>query len=197
MKRCCCVAMSLLVLAPSLAWAHAEVGIAQGLLSGFKHPIFGTDHLVAMVAVGLWGAQLGAPAIWLLPIIFPLVMAIGGVVGVIGAPLPLPDLFIAVSALVLGGAVACGLRAPLGIACTLVGVFAVFHGYSHGVGLRGAENATGYAVGFVVATGLLHLVGISTGLITRWRSGAIAVRLAGTGVAAVGLTTLLATVIAI
>lgn len=124
-------------------------------------------------------------------------MAVGGVLGLAGAMLPMPDLFIAVSALVLGGAVALGLRAPTIAACALVGVFAIFHGYSHGVGLRGAENAVGYIVGFVIATGLLHLVGITIGLLTKWPSGAIAVRLAGGGVAAVGLATLLTTVIAI
>ena len=185
-----------LALGSGPAWAHVEPGAAEGLLSGFRHPILGRDHLVAMVAVGLWGAQLGPPAVWLLPVAFPLVMAGGGLLGVAGVVLPMPDLFVAVSALVLGGVVALGLRAPVPAACLLIAGFAVFHGYSHGTGLRGAQNPLGYAIGFVVATGLLHLAGIAFGSLNRWASGALAVRAAGAGVAAVGVLTLVAAVMA-
>jgi len=168
------------------AAAHTEVGIAGGLLSGFAHPLGGLDHLVAMVAVGLWGAQLGAPGIWVLPICFPTVMAFGGLLGVLGVPLPLSELVIAASALVLGIAVATALRVPFWAAAVVVGVFAVFHGFAHGQELPGAANPLAYGVGFVVATGMLHGVGILIGVMTRWRTGAAAVRVLGAGIAGLG-----------
>jgi urease accessory protein len=102
-------AVAILALAQP-AFAHEQVGVAGGLASGVLHPLTGIDHLIAMVAVGIWGAQLGAPAIWVLPITFPLVMAFGGVLGVLQIPLPMPETVIALSALVLGAAVAGPLR---------------------------------------------------------------------------------------
>lgn len=168
------------------AFAHAEQGVAGGLTSGFLHPIFGLDHLVAMVAVGLWGAQLGSPAIWLLPITFPLVMAAGGVLGMMGVPLPFVESGVAASAIVLGALVGLRLRAPLWLAGLLVGIFAVFHGHAHGGEVPEAANPLAYAIGFVIATGLLHLTGILIGLMVRWPAGAAAVRVLGGGIAAVG-----------
>src|SRR3954449_6223162 len=94
------------------ALAHEQAGVAGGVVSGLLHPVTGIDHLIAMVAVGIWGAQLGAPAIWILPITFPLVMAVGGVLGVLKIPLPMSEVVIALSALVLGVAVALRLRLP-------------------------------------------------------------------------------------
>src|SRR5262249_61518383 len=115
-----------LVLVTEPALAHTESGsINSGFLSGFAHPIFGWDHVIAMVAVGLWGAFLGAPAIWLLPVVFPLVMAFGGALGVAGMPLPGVETGIAVSAIFLGGMVAFAAKPPLWIAAVLVGAFAV------------------------------------------------------------------------
>lgn len=171
---------------PGVALAHAQVGVAGGFASGFMHPILGPDHLVAMIAVGLWGAQLGAPAIWLLPITFPTVMAVGGVLGVLGVPLPFVEVVIALSAIVLGLMVATAARPPLWMAALLVGVFAVFHGYAHGAELPGAVNPLAYGVGFVVATGLLHLTGILIGLLAHWPAGARVVRGGGLAVTAVG-----------
>src|ERR1700759_233729 len=114
------------------AWAHTGTDTVFGFQTGFLHPISGPDHLVAMIAVGLWGAQLGSPAIWVLPITFPLVMAMGGVLGVIGIPLPFVETVIALSAIGLGLVVALQLRPPLWAAAVLVAVFAIFHGYAHG-----------------------------------------------------------------
>lgn len=168
------------------AAAHTDFGISGGLLSGFFHPLTGLDHLVAMVAVGLWGAQLGAPGIWVLPICFPTVMAIGGLLGVLGVPLPVSEVVIAASALVLGFAVATSLRVPFWAAAIVVGVFAVFHGYAHGQELPAAANPLAYGVGFVVATGALHALGITIGVLTRWRAGAMAVRVLGAGIAGLG-----------
>ena len=149
--------------------------------------MFGPDHVVAMVAVGLWGAFLGAPAIWLLPIVFPLVMAFGGVVGILGVPLPGVEIGIAVSAIVLGLMVALAAQPPLWIAAVLVGAFAIFHGHAHGAELPPGANAVAYSVGFVVATGLLHLAGISFGLLARWPAGRVAVRTAGGAIALAGV----------
>jgi urease accessory protein len=178
----------LLLLAASPALAHVgEEGLTGGFLSGFTHPILGWDHVIAMVAVGLWGAYLGAPAIWALPITFPMVMAFGGVLGIAGVPLPAVEAGIAASAIVLGLLVAVAARPPLWIAALVVGIFAIFHGHAHGTELPEAANALAYAVGFVIATGLLHLTGIAIGLLVRWPAGSIAVRAGGGVIAAIGL----------
>jgi len=171
--------------APALA--HSGAGDHSGLAAGFLHPIGGWDHIVAMVAVGLWGAFLGPPAIWLLPVVFPLVMAFGGALGVAGVPIPGVEIGIAASAVVLGVMVAIGARPPLWIAAAIVGVFAIFHGHAHGTELPEAADAVAYAIGFVIATGLLHLLGIGLGLATRWDAGRVAVRAAGGAIALAGL----------
>jgi urease accessory protein len=175
------------VLAPEVALAHTGEGVVGGFLSGFTHPIFGFDHVVAMVAVGLWGAFLGQPAIWLLPVVFPVVMAFGGLAGVLGVPIPGVEAGIALSALALGAMVALALRPPLWIAAILVGVFAIFHGHAHGTELPEAVSPLAYGVGFVIATGLLHLSGIALGLLARWPAGLRAVRVGGGLIACVGL----------
>jgi len=167
------------------AFAHEQVGVAGGLVSGLLHPVTGLDHLVAMVAVGIWGAQLGAPAIWVLPITFPLVMAVGGVLGVLKIPLPMPEVIIAVSALILGLAVATRLRIPFAAATIVVAVFAIFHGYVHAE-LPGSANPLAYGVGFVTATGLLHLCGIAIGTLTRWPAGERVIQGLGAGIAGLG-----------
>ena len=169
----------LLALLPALALAHVETGTASGFASGFLHPVMGPDHVIAMIAVGLWGAQLGSPAIWALPITFPLVMALGGMLGVLGVPIPGVEIGIAVSAVVLGAMVALAVRPPLWVAMVIVGAFAVFHGHAHGTELPHAADPLAYGVGFVVATGLLHLAGILLGLAIARPMGAQAVRFAG------------------
>ena len=167
--------------------AHEGVGgLAGGFFAGFRHPVLGWDHVIAMVAVGLWGAFLGMPAIWVLPVVFPLVMAFGGALGVMGVPLPGVEVGIALSAVLLGGMVAFAARPPLWVAAVLVASFAIFHGHAHGTELPQAANALAYSLGFVVATGLLHLSGIGFGLLTRWPQGRVLVRVVGAGIAAAG-----------
>ena len=181
------VALPLAVaIAAPAAFAHILPGTANGLVSGLEHPISGIDHVLAMVAVGIWGAQLGKPAIWMLPVAFPLVMSIGGVLGVRGVPLPGVEIGIAASALALGSVIALAARPPLLAAAALVGVFAIFHGYAHGAELPHAAQPLAYGVGFVVATGLLHVTGIAVGVIERWRQGRLALRLAGGAIALAG-----------
>jgi len=172
---------------PLVASAHVEAGRAEGLLAGLRHPVSGLDHVLAMVAVGLWGAQLGAPAIWLLPVTFPVVMAFGGMLGLLGVPLPGVEIGIALSALVLGLAVSAAWRPPLVAAAVVVGLFAVFHGHAHGTELPAGASGLLYSLGFVAATGLLHATGIGIGLIQRWEWGKRVLRAAGAAVAAAGL----------
>lgn len=176
-----------LLLASAAASAHAEQGVAGGLISGLLHPVFGLDHLLAMVAVGLWGAQLGMPAIYLLPIIFPAVMAVGGLLGVAGMPLPYIEIGIALSALGLGAMVAANLRPALWVAAVLVGLFAVFHGHAHGTEMPSAANPLAYGIGFIIATGLLHLAGIVIGLLIRWPTGAVVIRVCGAVISGFGV----------
>jgi len=171
--------------APALA--HVGGGAAGGFLSGFRHPISGPDHVLAMVAVGLWGAQLGSPAIWLLPVAFPMVMAVGGMLALVGVPLPGIEVGIAASAILLGAAVAFEARPPLGVAVALVGFFAVFHGYAHGTELPTGADALLYSLGFVTATGCLHAAGIAIGIVHQWPWGRSLLRIAGAGIALGGL----------
>ncbi|WP_158967942.1 HupE/UreJ family protein [Chachezhania sediminis] len=180
------LAVSTLLLAgPALA--HGGAGFGGGFGAGFTHPVLGWDHVAAMVAVGLWGAFLGKPAIWILPVVFPLVMAVGAAMGIAGIPLPAVEPGIAMSAVVLGLMILFAVRAPLWVAATLVGVFAIFHGYAHGAELPSTANAFAFAVGFVLATGLLHLCGIALGLSIKWPAGRVAVRGAGAIISLAGL----------
>jgi urease accessory protein len=171
---------------PTLAWAHTEAGRAAGLLAGLRHPVSGLDHVLAMASVGLWGAQLGAPAVWLLPVTFPMVMALGGMLGLVGAPLPGVEVGIALSGILLGLAVLAEWRPPLWVAAVVVGFFAVFHGHAHGTELPQGASGLLYSIGFVIATGSLHAVGIGIGVIHRWGWGRVALRATGAAVALAG-----------
>jgi urease accessory protein len=169
------------------AAAHEQSGQAQGLVAGLLHPVSGLDHVLAMIAVGLWGAQLGRPALWLLPVTFPLVMAVGGFLGLIGVRLPGVELGIALSVLLLGAMVGLNARPPLAMTAMLVGLFAIFHGHAHGAELPPGASGLLYSVGFVVATGCLHGIGIGIGAVHAWPAGRQALRLAGVAVAAAGI----------
>lgn len=175
----------MLLTLPSLVHAHSEAG-AGGFPSGFMHPLHGLDHMAAMIAVGLWGAYLGAPAVWLLPVTFPAVMALGGALGIMGVPLPSVETGIALSAVLLGLMVAFAARPPIWLAGAIVGFFAIFHGHAHGTELPAASNAFAYAAGFVISTGLLHLCGIGFGLLSRYPWGSMAIRTGGGVIAVLG-----------
>ena len=176
----------LLFILPSAADAHTLTGSAGGFLNGFTHPLTGLDHIVAMVAVGLWGAFLGGRAMWTLPVVFPVVMAFGGAMGVLGIPFGGVETGIALSGIILGLMVALAARPPLWIAAVIVGMFAIFHGYAHGTELPEAANPMTFAIGFVISTGLLHLGGIAFGLLVKWPWGRIAVRAGGVAIALIG-----------
>lgn len=177
----------LAALTPALALAHQEAGQATGLLAGLTHPVSGMDHLLAMVAVGLWGAVLGQPAIWVLPVAFPLMMALGGLMGLLGFPLPGVEIGIAASAIVLGTVVLTEQRPPLMLATLITALFAIFHGHAHGAELPEGASALTYSLGFVISTGLLHAVGILIGTVHGRQFGRKVVRAAGGGVAIAGL----------
>lgn len=169
------------------ASAHTGTGLPGGFVSGFVHPLTGFDHLLAMVSVGLWGAFLGRPLIVALPVIFPTVMVLGAALGMADVPIPATEIGIALSVLVLGLAIAAAWKAPVWVACVIVGVFAIFHGYAHGRELPSAADPIGYAVGFVLATGLLHVSGIGLGLLNHHRGGVAVTRTLGGAVAICGL----------
>lgn len=170
---------------PSLL-AHVEAGAGAGFTSGFLHPLGGLDHVLAMLAVGLWGAQLGKPAVWALPVAFPMAMAFGGFLGLIGVPIPGVEIGIAASAIVLGGMVLLAARPPLWLAAVIVGLFAIFHGHAHGTELPEGANGTLYSIGFVVSTGMLHGVGILIGLLYALSWGKAVVRAGGAAILAGG-----------
>ena len=186
-----CARQSLLILClflcPLTVFAHQRGGEVIGFASGFWHPISGIDHILAMIAVGMWGAQLGAPAIWVLPVVFPMVMALGGTIGLMGVKLPGIELCIALSALALGFAVFREARPKLWISATMVGVFAIAHGHAHGTELPLGASGVLYSIGFVMATGLLHALGIGIGVVHRWTAGRVALRVAGAVVAMGGV----------
>lgn len=180
-----CVACYVGAIAP--ASAHMGTGLPGGIASGFRHPFTGWDHLLAMVSVGVWGAFLGRPLIYALPVIFPVMMVGGAALGMFAVPIPSPELGIAASVLVLGLCIALAVRAPTWVACAIVAAFAVFHGYAHGVDLPSAADPVGYSVGFVVATGILHVCGIGIGLLNEHPRGVTVTRSMGAVVAAAGV----------
>ena len=180
-------AMSVFVLLmPAMVYAHVEQGQAAGFITGLEHPWSGLDHILAMVAVGLWGAQLGNPAIWALPVAFPMMMAAGGMMGLLGIPLPGVEVGIAVSAMILGLMVLLDLRAKPVIATVLVGFFAIFHGHAHGTELPAGQSGLLYSMGFVIGTGCLHGIGIIIGLIHHYQVGKIILRGAGAFIMVMG-----------
>jgi urease accessory protein len=179
--------LALATLCAQPALAHVVDGESVSWLGGLMHPLSGWDHVLPMLAVGLWAAQMGAPAIWLLPVAFPLVMAIGGVLGFIGVPVPCIEIWIAVSAVVLGGAVMFEERPSLVGATLLVGSFALIHGHAHGTELPPEQSVVLYSLGFMVSTAALQVLGIGIGTLHRWAWGRKLLRAAGAAVTVSGV----------
>jgi urease accessory protein len=171
----------------SSAYAHMGTGLAGGFESGFRHPFTGVDHLLAMVSVGLWGAFLGRPLIFALPVIFPAVMVAGAAMGMFGVPLPPVEIGIALSVTVLGSCIALSLKAPVWAASLIVAIFAIFHGYAHGKELPSAADPIGYSLGFVLATGSLHVLGIGIGFLNHHPDGVRVTRSLGVCIAGAGV----------
>jgi urease accessory protein len=182
------------VLAPTLALAHPGHADAFGFAAGVGHPIGGLDHVLAMVMVGVFAAQLGGRALWAVPATFVAVMALGGGLGMAGVDLPFVETGIALSIVVLGAAVALGVKAPIAAAMALVGVFASFHGYAHGAEAPETASGAAYAAGFLLATAALHAAGVGFGLLAAKLSsanGGLVARTAGGLAALAGVVILL------
>lgn len=190
MKKC--LLATLIVLASAgTAVAHTGHGATDGFASGFLHPLLGLDHLLAMIAAGLWGARIGGRALWLVPAAFVGVMALGGIVGMAGFDLPLVELGIVGSVLVLGLLIAAAPRLPLWAPAAIVALFALFHGHAHGIEMPETASGLAYGIGFVLATALLHGLGLGLGLLATGRSP-MALRLGGGAIAACGALLLIA-----
>ncbi len=180
------VAIAALTLTASPALAHTGIGAHGSFMAGLAHPISGLDHVLAMVAVGLWAAQTGGKALWAWPLAFVSVMLIGGGLGISGFALPMVEPGILASIVVLGLMVGFAVKVPTAAGAALVGAFALLHGHAHGTELAGGTALT-YAAGFALATMALHLSGLGAGLLTHRRFAGVALRLAGAVTAALGL----------
>ena len=145
------------------AEAHTGVGHTIGFMHGFLHPLSGLDHMLAMVAVGLFAARLGGKALWMVPAAFVAMMVVGGAMGMNGFALPYVEIGIAASVIVLGATVALDFSLPISAAMGLVGFFAVFHGHAHGSEMPLDVSGLTYGLGFVIATALLHCAGLGLG----------------------------------
>jgi urease accessory protein len=176
-----------LLVAPVLAHANTGAGPAHGFFHGVQHPVFGLDHLLAMIAVGLWAVQAGGRAIWAVPASFVGVMTLGGLLGMAGFQLPMVETGILVSVLLLGLLVAFAVKLPVWAGASLVGVFALFHGYAHGAEMPAEASGVAYAAGFALATAVLHSVGIGFGLAVRNVRFAPILRMAGAAVMLAGV----------
>jgi len=175
-----------LVLLPSLAEAHPGLpGHTHGFANGLLHPLTGLDHLLAMTAVGLWAAQRGGRALWLAPLSFVSVMALGGVLGMAGfGRIPFVEQAIAASVLTFGIFIASAAQLPLKASVAVIAAFALFHGYAHGAEMPATASGWLYGMGFVLATAGLHLLGIGLGLAAQSAGARRLVRCTGCLIAA-------------
>ncbi len=174
-------------LLPGCAYAHVGAGDAGGFLHGLMHPAFGLDHVCAMLAVGLWAAQMGGRAVWAMPLTFVGVMALGGAMGMAGGVLPFAEQGIVLSVLALGVLVAAAVRLPLALSGAVVGLFALCHGHAHGMEMPDAASAPAYAAGFLLTTAALHLTGVLFGLGMQRATRQRLVPVAGAGIALCGM----------
>ncbi|MGI9290977.1 MAG: HupE/UreJ family protein [Gammaproteobacteria bacterium] len=173
---------------PSAVFAHDGAQLPYGsFLSGLTHPVLGLDHFLAMVSVGILSAQIGGRAIWTVPATFVAVMAFGGLLGWIDVGLTAIEAGIAFSVLALGTAIALDKKVPMVAAMSVVGVFAIFHGYAHGAEMPVVAQPITYALGFMTGTALLHLTGVVIGDISQhYARGKLMLRAAGVAIAGVG-----------
>ncbi|MFA6287242.1 MAG: HupE/UreJ family protein [Opitutaceae bacterium] len=184
---------TVLAFLPAIASAHpghdGDHGFGWDFSGGFVHPLGGWDHLLAMIAVGLWAAQLGGRARWLVPAAFVSVMTLGAVLGHGGLQIAGTEQGIAASVLVLGLLVATAARLPAAASMAIVGVFALFHGLAHGAEMPATSAGLSYGLGFVLATSLLHAAGLGLGQLTA-RKSAVIPQTAGAAIALVGVAML-------
>ncbi|OGA28252.1 MAG: urease accessory protein [Betaproteobacteria bacterium RIFCSPLOWO2_12_61_14] len=174
-------------LLPTFAHAHVGLGEAGGFLHGLTHPTSGLDHVCAMLAVGLWAAQTGGRSIWAVPLTFVGVMALGGALPMLGIGLPFVERGILLSVLLLGVLIAASVRLPLWLGSGMVGLFALWHGHAHGAEMPALASGIDYALGFMLATALLHVIGIAFGLGMQRRAREHVIRAAGASIALCGM----------
>lgn len=180
------IATAIFAAATAPAFAHLNPQEHGSFMAGFSHPLFGSDHILAMVAVGIWAAQIGGRALWVVPSAFVGTMAVGFLLALGGVQLPFVEPAILASVIALGLLVAMAVRLPVAAAAAVVGVFALFHGHAHG-GELGSAGALQFGLGFVIATALLHMAGIGLGLgIARF--GPVVARALGALTAIMGLS---------
>jgi urease accessory protein len=183
----CFFSVAVLCLLPSVAQAHVGIGSTSGVIDGFAHPFSGWDHICAMVGVGLWAAQRGGRAVWLVPLAFVIVMMAGGLLGMAHVLVPFVEPGIIASVLILGLLVAMAARLPLAASACLVGVFALFHGHAHGAEMPTAAAGILYGLGFVISTILLHVCGIGLGLAANKAQAPWVSRYSGAAIIVCGL----------
>ncbi len=186
MKKTLLLTLPFALVATTPALAHLNPAEHSSFGAGFSHPMFGADHILAMVAVGLWAVLLGGRALWLVPAAFVCTMIAGFILAISGIPLPFVEPAILASVVAIGLFAAIALKVPTALAMVLVGFFALFHGYAHG-GEMGAATATAYLAGFALATTLLHAVGVVLGTLLGAGAGRTIIRAAGAGTAFAGL----------
>jgi urease accessory protein len=179
--------LGLITLLPIVAQAHPGHGPANSFASGLNHPFHGLDHILAMVAVGLWAVQLGGRSLWAVPVTFVSLMTVGGALGMMGVHVPMVETGIMVSVLVMGLLITTAARLPLAASMGLVGLFAIFHGFAHGTEIPLAASGFSYGFGFVLATAMLHACGIALGMFARKSFAAPAIRFAGAAITICGL----------
>jgi urease accessory protein len=177
------------LLAVPAAQAHNLASEGATLLAGFSHPLFGWDHLLAMLAVGLWAAQQNGRYLWRLPLVFVALMTGGAIAAGAGLALPASETGIATSLLVLGLLLAFAVRLSAILSMAMVGLFALFHGFSHGAEMPQAVSALTFALGFILATTLLHFLGVRLGRLCRGELSARLLRVGGSGIAATSILT--------
>lgn len=171
----------------TVAHAHTGVGATAGFMAGVGHPLGGLDHLLAMLAVGLWAAQLGGSAVWKVPLAFVSLLLVGAGLGFAGTPLPLVEPGIVGSVIVMGGLIACAARLPTAVGLALIGVFALFHGHAHGSETPVDASGLLYGMGFALASAALHATGVGIGQLTRRVAAGRWLRLAGVLIAGSGV----------
>jgi urease accessory protein len=177
---------------PGIAFAHPGPHHALDLWAGLVHPFTGLDHLLAMIAVGICAAGFDRKAMWVLPAAFPIAMTAGAALGFAAIQLPLIEPMIAISVVVLGLAVAAGVRLPVTAGAGMIALFAIFHGYAHGFEAPVNGAILGYAAGFICATVSLHLVGVAVGMWFARANRAMVRRISGSFIALTGAALLFA-----
>jgi urease accessory protein len=191
LRRAAPIAAAIALLPGLSSGAFAHVGFhPDGFTAGVAHPFSGLDHMLAMVAVGLWASQLGRTARWLLPAAFPAVMTLGAVLGANGVPLPWVELGIAASVIVLGAAIAFRVKPSLLASTAVIAAFALLHGHAHGTELAHAGAMLAYGAGFIAATLALQAIGLALGAWSSRSSSLAVTRAAGAAIAAIGFVLL-------